>query len=151
MNVESRLAYSEVVEILSKMEPQYSEKIPIKLREYFTYNKLPNYTEHINMELPLKKQNLSRKTINILTLLNLKYWTKTQKHKEELMKRYQENEEKYSPNNMFKNRNKVIENVDKTDNPESVILPAELKTDSFITKIINVIKRNLKKIFRRPV
>ena len=68
------------------------------------------------------------------------------------MKRYQENEEKYNPNNMFKNSNKVIENaIDKTDNTESVILSAELKKKSLLTKIINVIKRKLKKIIRKPV
>lgn len=137
MNKETRIAYAEIVEILTKMEFKYVEMIPIKMREYFTYNKSPDYKQHINSKQPLKEQNLSKKTINLLALLNMKYWTKKSKHKEKLMNSYKNNEilyrEKYNPDNLFKNKQEstVIENTN---------LPVEIKKETFFKKLISFIK-----------
>lgn len=139
MNKETRYAYSEIVEILTKIEVKYVELIPVKMRQYFTYNKLPDYKQHINIEKPLKEQNLSRKTINLLALLNMKYWTTKNQHKEELMSLYKNNEmlyrERYSSDNIFKNKKEetaVVENAN---------LPAEIKKETFFKKVISFIKR----------
>lgn len=141
MTNESRLAYSEVVEILTKMDAKYVEKVPLKLREYLTYNKLPNYVQHINMEQPLKEQQLSKKTISLLAMLNLKYWTKTKEHKEELIKLYNDNEtkyqEKYSYNNIFKKKDEV--KIEEKEELQLVVIK-----ENIIQRIFNKIKKWLK-------
>lgn len=91
--MDNNYAYSEVLDILSNMDEKYVNKIPKRLIEYFNDNSSGSYKKHINPYIDLKEQNLSKKTLNILALINLKYWTKNEKHKQELLKQYRRNEE----------------------------------------------------------
>lgn len=87
-------AYAEVDKILSFMEVKYVEKVPQKMREMFKNEKLQGYEPKIDKDLPLDQQNLQRKTLAILTLLNLNYWCENQEEKQELIKAYSENDRK---------------------------------------------------------
>ena len=142
MTKENRLAYSEIVEIFSKMNPEIVEKVPLKLREFFTYNKLPDYVEHINLEQTLGEQNLTEETVTILAMLNLKYWTEDEESKEKLKKIYEENEkiyrEKYSTNNLFKDKNKE-QNVNNQN------LQVSNQKENLLKRIFNKIKKFFKK------
>ena len=142
MTKENRLAYSEIVEIFSKMNPEIVEKVPLKLREFFTYNKLPDYVEHINLEQTLGEQNLTDETVTILAMLNLKYWTEDEESKEKLKKIYEENEkiyqEKYSTNNLFKDKNKE-QNVNNQN------LQVSNQKENLLKRIFNKIKKFFKK------
>ena len=142
MTKENRLAYSEIVEIFSKMNPEIVEKVPLKLREFFTYNKLPDYVEHINLEQTLGEQNLTDETVTILAMLNLKYWTTDEQSKEKLKKIYEENEkvhqEKYSASNLFKDKNNK-------QNDENQKLQISNQKENLIKRIFNKIKKLLKK------
>lgn len=141
MTKENRLAYSEIVEIFSKMNPEIVEKVPLKLREFFTYNKLPDYVEHINLEQTLGEQNLTDETVTILAMLNLKYWTEDEQSKEKLKRIYEENEkiynEKYSSDNIFKNKNS-------SPNTNISNLQISMKKENIIKRIFNKIKKILK-------
>lgn len=87
--------YVEVLEVLKYMEPKYIRKIPKKMIESFEENKDNNYKITINPRIPLKNQNLRKGTLEILALLNLKYWCNSLEEKQRLLKKYQENDIKY--------------------------------------------------------
>ena len=128
-------AYAEVDKVLSYMESKYVEKIPKKLRELFKNEKEKNYEPNINPKVPLNQQNLQRKTLAILAMLNLSYWCENEEEKQKLLKIYSENDKKkeeemrkkYNPDNLFKEKNK--------ENTQIV----EYKKQSFILKILNKI------------
>ena len=122
MKNEQRESYTEVLTILNYMEIEYQEKIPKKLIEFFKRNSAKDYKFDIDLAIPLKEQKLKAKTLSLLAMLNLNYWCENEEEKQELMKKYSENEkkyqeelrEKYNPDNIFKKRNqenKIEENI----------------------------------------
>ena len=143
-------AYAEVDKILSYVESEYVEKIPRKMRELFKNEKLKDYEVKIDKNKPLDEQKLQRKTLAILALININYWCKTQKEKQELLKLYAKNDrkieeellEKYNPDNIFKKK-EINEEMEKiTENITSIV---EYKKESFIKKILKKIKNLFKK------
>ena len=139
-------AYSEVDKILSFMEIRYVEKVPKKMREMFKNEKLQDYEPNIDKNIPLEEQQLERKTLAILAMLNLNYWCENEEEKEELIRAYSNNDkkrneelrEKYNPDNIFKNKNKEREVEQIT---EEITAIAEYKKENFIKKLLNRIKR----------
>ena len=139
-------AYSEVDKILSFMEIRYVEKVPKKMREMFKNEKLQDYEPNIDKNIPLEEQQLERKTLAILSMLNLNYWCENEEEKEELIRAYSNNDkkrneelrEKYNPDNIFKNKNKEREVEQIT---EEITAIAEYKKENFIKKLLNKIKR----------
>lgn len=138
-------AYSEVDKILSFMEIRYVEKVPKKMREMFKNEKLQDYEPNIDKNIPLEEQQLERKTLAILAMLNLNYWCENEEEKEELIRAYSNNDkkrneelrEKYNPDNIFKNKNKEREVEQIT---EEITAIAEYKKENFIKKLLNKIK-----------
>ena len=139
-------AYSEVDKILSFMEIRYVAKVPKKMREMFKNEKLQDYEPNIDKNIPLEEQQLERKTLAILAMLNLNYWCENEEEKEELIRAYSNNDkkrneelrEKYNPDNIFKNKNKEREVEQIT---EEITAIAEYKKENFIKKLLNKIKR----------
>ena len=72
--LEINYSYAEVLEVLGYMEDKYVKKIPKLLIEFFRENSSQDYKKHINPYIKLKNQNLQRKTLAILAMLNNKYW-----------------------------------------------------------------------------
>lgn len=110
MNLETRQAYSEVNKFLELIGEELSNKIPLRLRKYFRREMDETYIPSINANIPIKQQKLKRKTIAIISGLNLRYWCKDEKRKKELLEIYSNNErihqqelrKKYDPNKVFK-------------------------------------------------
>ena len=50
------IAYTEVDEILNLMEEEFQKKIPVKLRNLISENKLNDYNIIIDPNIPLKEQ-----------------------------------------------------------------------------------------------
>ena len=131
-------AYAEVDTILSLMESKYVEKIPLKMREMFKNEKLDGYNPEIDPTIRLDNQNVMRKTIIILAMLNLNYWCENEEEKQKLIKIYADNDikreeelrEKYNPDNIFKNRQKT-EQIETT----STAL-IEYQEENFLKRII---------------
>ncbi len=142
ISIERKEAYAEISEILRCMDEKYVKKIPHQLMEFFKKNSLENYNFSVDMNKPLAKQNLKRKTLAILAMLNINYWCESEEHKQELLRKYNENErkhqeelrEKYNPDNLFKNKEIKAENV------ESIVDIVVYKESIFI-KIKNWFKR----------
>lgn len=80
-------AYAEVLDVLENMDEIYVNKIPSKLIQYLKANASKKYKKHILPYKALTKQNLNRKTLVILAMINLKYWTKSPEHKKYLLKK----------------------------------------------------------------
>ena len=143
-------AYAEVLLILSYMEQKYIDMIPKKLLELFNEEKDKNYQPNINPNISLAGQNLQRKTLALLAMLNLNYWCKDENEKKELLKMYSENDkkieaemrERYNPDNLFKKREKVEQNNDIKQEKTELI---EYKEINIFRKILDRIMQFLKK------
>ena len=71
MENELAQAYSEVYEILKYIPMAYLNKIPKDVLNIFKTKRDKNYKVNINPNLPLEDQKLHRKTLILLSVLNL--------------------------------------------------------------------------------
>lgn len=148
MENETELAYAEVDAILELLEDEFVNRIPEKVREFFKDEKDKEYKPVINIDISLNEQNLRRKTIVLLAILNLNYWCDSEEEKQDLLNTFLENDEfkrkelkelqeRYNPENLFKKKekNEIIQEV-------SII---EYKKQNFIKRIL----LKIKKLFKR--
>ena len=145
LSTTTRQAYSEVNEIINLLDKDDRQKIPLKLRKYFEREREKDYKKSINLDIPIKEQNLKRETIAIVTMLNLKYICSNEEERAKLRKQYEENEQIYQKKLSEKYN---VDNLFKTNNEEVVEQPKELanvKKEGFLKKISNFFK----KIFKR--
>ena len=126
-------------------------KIGIQIKVYGYYKTIGEVYDEISKKwntIPLEKQNLRRKTIVLLAILNLNYWCDSEEEKQEILDSFAKNEElkkvkekelteNYNINNLFK---KIENNENKTE-----VSLIEYKKQNFIQKIISKIKS----LFRR--
>lgn len=147
------VAYSEaaveVLDILEHTKKEDVNKIPKKFIEFLENNKSKTYISNLDHTKTIKEMNLKPKTQALLGLIYLKYWA-NEEEKIEFRKKAQANEinyqkelnEKYNPNNLFKNKNAV--NIEKNETIQQTSL-VEIKKETIMQKIISKIKE----IFRR--
>lgn len=143
-------AYTEVLLILSYMEQKYVDMIPKKLLELFNEEKDKNYQPNINPNISLAEQNLQRKTLALLAMLNLNYWCKDENEKQEMLKMYSENDkkieaemrERYNPDNLFKKREKVEQKDEAKEECTEII---EYKEQNIFKRILDRIMLFFKK------
>lgn len=148
----SSYAYAEVLDVLENMENIYVQKIPEKFISFLNDNASKDYKKHVVTTKPLENQNLNEKTLTILALINLKYWVESEEHKQELLKKYKENERKeieklsqhFDSSSIFEND----KNASKTDNKniiseesENANLPIERK--SAFRRFVDFIKSKI--------
>lgn len=146
MELEMQEAYSEVYEIISYMPKEYSEKIPEKLKSFFEKHRSKEYQVKIDKNNLLDKSKLKSKTIDIIAMLNIKYWCSNEKIKKELLQKYNENEiiyqkeleERYNIDNIFESRKSIVE----TDTKELQIV--EYKEPKWYKKIFKKILKFFK-------
>lgn len=109
----SSLAYSEVYAILNMIEDEYKERVPKNVMDFFEEERDKEYNPIIDVNIPLEKQNLKRKTLVLLAILNLNYWCDSEEEKQEILDSFAKNEElkrikekelteNYNINNLFK-------------------------------------------------
>lgn len=147
ISVATRQAYTEIDNFIELLDEYNKNKIPQKLREYFKKEKDGEYIKNINPNQPIKEQNLKEETLALIAMLNLQYWCEDENEKQRLKAIYAENErkyqeelrEKYNPDNLFKNKQRVVE--EKIEETAMV----EYKEDTIWTKI----KRFLKGLFKK--
>lgn len=138
---------SDIDFILSNINEELKNKIPIKLRNMIHENKLNEYNSEINPNIPIDKQKLHPDTVDYLSMLYLNYWCETEDEKEILKQKFEENEiknkAKYSSDNLFKNNlNKL--STEKSNTSFPIIIPEKnkifTKIKNFILKILNINK-----------
>ncbi len=151
MMLNNMMAYSEVYEILNLLEVEYVEKVPEKVRNFFEEERLKEYKPQIKVDTPLTEQNLQRETIVLLAILNLNYWCDSEDEKQEFLNELAENEkekkeleERYNPDNLFKNKKyDNIKNIE-NKNKENVSL-VEYKQQNLFKRILEKIASFLKR------
>lgn len=129
VSINTRQAYSEVDEFLGLISNENRNKIPKKLREFFKEEKDINYIKGINPNVPIKNQELKEETLGIIALLNLQYWCEDENEKRRLKEVYAKNEKIYqehlqvqfNPNEIFKKREPIKENVSIVEYKETII------------------------------
>lgn len=149
MLIDNMIAYAEIDEILNLLEDKYREKVPEKVRTFFKEEKMVDYKPTIDVNTPLIQQNLKRETIVLLAILNINYWCENEEEKQfflnELAKNEEEKkrlEEKYNPDNLFKNNNDV--SPDKIVEPQNISM-VEYKKQGIFKRILDKITRFFKK------
>ena len=112
------MAYSEIYEILNLMEDEDKERVPQEIRDFFEEQRMKEYKPNIRTDIPLTEQNLKRETVVLLTILVINYWCDSEEEKQSFIDELEKNEkikkelqEKYNPDNLFKNRKKTKEDV----------------------------------------
>ena len=113
ISINTRNAYAEVDNFIECLDLYHKNKVPDDIREYFKKEKNKNYNKMIDINQPIKNQNLIDETLAIIAMLNLKYWCDDEEEKKRLMTIYSENEkkyqnelnEKYDIERVFKERN----------------------------------------------
>ena len=143
---ETAIAYAEVDEILNLLDDDYIEKVPQSVKNFFKEERDNNYEPKIDVDIPLNEQNLKRETMVLLAILKLNYWCKDENEKQAFLNELDENEreyeEKYNPDNLFKDRkNNKIEKSIEEDNK----LPMEYKDKNIIYKVLEKIKSFFKR------
>ena len=141
------IAYAEVYKILSFMDQKYINMIPLKLLNLFKEERDNEYKTNINNTIPLDEQNLQKKTLSILAMLNINYWCTNEQEKQELMELYAENDkkreeelrEKYNPDNLFKNK----DHKEQIYSNNTALI--EYREENFFKKIIRKIMNFFKK------
>jgi len=101
------------------------------------------YIPLIDIAKPVKEQNLKRKTIAIISALNLQYLCENEEKKQALKRMYKENgikyqeelREKYNPD-VFKNKNKITEVIE--EKKEEISL-ANIESIPLYKRILNKI------------
>ena len=148
----SKLAYSEVYAILNLLEEEYVNRIPQKIKNFFDVERDKKYNPSIDINVPLDNQDLQRKTMVLLAILNLNYWCDSEEEKQELLKIFSKNteikiqeqkilEEKYNPDNIFKKRQQVNQEYVFTNE----LAMTEYKEQNIIQKILGKIIRMFKR------
>ena len=144
---EKSKVFSEVDAFLDIIDEEYKNKIPEKLRNLYKENKDKSYTPVYDASIPIEKQSIRKETIAMIALLHLNYWCDTEDEKKELRNLFLENEkkykkiknEKYNPDNLFKNvfENKQKETEEKDEQSKYMV---EYK-EPFYIKIMNFLKK----------
>ena len=134
-------AYSEVYSFINTLGIEYIEKIPNKIYNTIRDNRDKEYNPIYKKEQTIKEGILSYEALCLLSALNLQYWCNDNEEKSLLKQKYIENtkkeQEKYSYDNLFKNKSKIAENISKEQENTAMI---EYK-ESIFTKIKKWFKR----------
>ena len=134
-------AATEINKILSYLPTEYVKKIPIRLRKFFEDVESKEYIPNIDPYKQLDKQDLKPKTQTLLTIIYRNYWC-TEQERAELDKILIKNDkkyekelrEKYNPDDIFKNKQKILTTIQDTN------LSIEIRKENFIIRLINYIK-----------
>lgn len=144
MNANLSRSMTEVLEILKHMDKIYTEKLPKKFMKFLQDNQDTSYIPKLDYTKNLQNCNVSKETKGLLGIMYLKYWSSEEQNKEYLQilennqKKYQvEINEKYNPDNLFKNSKKCEEKLE--ENTQII----EYK-ESIFQKIVHKIKLFLK-------
>lgn len=137
-------AYKEVLEIIKYFPEEEYNKIPKEKIEFYEANMDKNYQFVINPKIDLSEQNISKEANAIIVILFQDYFA-TEEQKEKIKEILELNEkkseiekrEKYSPNDIFKERVKGDNDYKRTTENN---LPIEVKKENFFKRFIDYIK-----------
>ena len=144
-------AYKEIYEILKIFPKELVEKIPASKIDYIKKNMDKDYEYNVTVETFDGKTMLDE-TAAILAVLFKNYWA-TPKQREQMEKYHnmqrlkldQEAREKYDPENVFKERDKIQNKEKNMVEEKQKNLPIEIPKETIIQKIKRFINKLLRK------
>jgi len=145
----TRQSYAEIDSFLKCISDSERDKIPHKLQEFFYMEKDKNYNKEISKDIPISEQDLRKETLNIIAMLNLKFWCEDETEKERLRKVYIENGNKLKREKIVNNSKTVIkkEMSKETHTSMTLVNPSAKKT--IFDKIKSFFIRKMRIISRR--
>ena len=102
---ECKQALKEVGVILDNTSLEDVNKIPNQFLDFIDKNQDNNYNPQIDIKKPLNQQNLQPQTIDILSLIYLKYWCENEEKRESYKKLLNENGQNGQNNQGQNNQN----------------------------------------------
>lgn len=137
-------ALKEVDVILNNTNLNDVSKISVSFLQFIENNEDFEYEPIINFREPLSKQNLKTETIEILSLIYLKYWCDNEIKKKEyedlLEKNEKEYEEKINISNIFGEKQKIINPKTNINESENMSMIQFKKKNNIFMRIINWFK-----------
>ena len=134
-------AYTEISCLLNYMPKEYIDKLPNKLIDFIHKQSNEIYNIAIDVNKSLAEQNFSKRTKDFIAVLKYNYWS-TYEEKAELRKLFNENEQKYQKDNLFKKKNVLIEEIKENTECKGII---KYKKENLLKKILKKIKNMFKK------
>lgn len=138
----------EVLDILDNTNKSDVDKIPTSFIKFLVDNASEDYKVNLDHSKLISEMNLKEKTKEILGVIYINWWCDkkdkenyTKKIKELEIKRQEEIKEKYNPNKIFENKNKVQEytNATKVDTAQNETVTMIEYKESIFKKIWNKI------------
>lgn len=147
INIQTRKACSEILEVLKYIPKEYYNKIPKQVLNVFERESFNEHIVKIDKQQPINRTILSKETMSILAMLSYQYWCPNEQIKQKLYEQYRKNEEKYQQelsqkydiSSIFEERNHTTRSSVQKEDDNNLSL-VEYK-QHFITKIINKIKK----------
>ena len=138
----------EVLDILDNTNKSDVAKIPTSFIKFLVDNATEDYRVNLDHSKLISEMNLKEKTKEILGVIYINWWCDkknkenyTKQIKELEVKRQEEIKEKYNPNKIFENKNKVQEytNATKVDTVQNEAVAMIEYKESIFKKIWNKI------------
>ena len=142
---EYRVAYKEVLEVLKHMEPEYQQRVPLKMMEFWRKYASEEHNFISDEEKPFKEQNISKRAKVILAIVYRDCYA-TQEERENILRglaedRVRVEEEKraaYNPDTLFDNaEEKTVEDVHEEEKIEQSVIT---QNEGLFTRILRKIK-----------
>ena len=138
----------EVLDILDNTNKSDVDKIPMSFIKFLVDNASEDYRVNLDHSKLISEMNLKEKTKEILGVIYINWWCDkkdkekyTKQIKELERKKQEEIKEKYNPNKIFENKNKVQEytNATKVDTVQNEAVAMIEYKESIFKKIWNKI------------
>jgi len=137
-------AYKQVIEILKYVPQESVDKIPKEMIKTFKINMDDKYDFKIDISKSFEEQDIFEETKAILANIFRDYWA-TPEQKERILEKerndreIEENikREKYNPDNLFKKKQKVIQQNEEIQSN----LPVEIKKENSMKRLLIFWKR----------
>ena len=129
MVITTKEMYSEVYGILKALGDKYINKLPKTVLKVITESKEENYNPEYSMSIPLKEQDINRKSLAMIALLHYNYWCETEEDRTKFKNMLETNEEKHQKEMKEKYSNDKIFNKSITKIEEETISE---KVDKFV-------------------
>lgn len=138
----------EVLDILDNTNKEDVAKIPSSFIKFLVDNASEDYVVNFDHSKPISELNIKEKTKEILGTIYINWWCDkkdkenyTKQIKELEIKRQEEIREKYNPNKIFENKNKIQEYTNETK-----VDTVQNKTVTMVEYKENILKKIWNKI-----
>ncbi len=139
----------ELDEILRYLKDEDLRKIPSEIRKAINEKKDKQYNWNYDESKPLDEQNINRKTIAMLSYLNMEYLLNQEQklfmqelHKFNEEKSEEEKRKRYNPEDIFKKNQNTNEELQHIEENTSMIV---IQEEKWYKKIFNLIKNLFRK------